>query len=279
MTPWPRSLLAVSACLLALGGAACAQPAATPPSAPAADYQPSVGQSGKDVVWVPTSQTLVDRMLDMAGLTPQDRLVDLGSGDGRLVITAAQRGARARGIEFNPQLVALSRRAASAEGVAARASFENADIFQSDFRNATVVTLFLLPDLNMRLRPTLLAMEPGTRVVSNSFGMEDWQPDASSEVVEGCAGYCTALQWTVPAQVAGTWKMGEKELVLRQQFQVLQGELRGPEGSTPIFDARLRGTQIGFNVGAARYTGEVDGRSMRGSVDGQAFSASRVAAR
>lgn len=276
MTPWPRSLLAVSACLLALGGTACAQPAAAPP---ASTYTPSVGQSGKDVVWVPTSQTLVDRMLDMAGLTPQDRLVDLGSGDGRLVITAAKRGATARGIEYNPDMVALSRRAATAEGVAARATFEHADIFQSNFRNATVVTLFLLPDLNMRLRPTLLAMEPGTRVLSNSFTMEDWEPDESFQVQEGCAGYCTALMWTVPAQVAGTWKMGQKELVLRQQFQVLQGELRGPEGSTPIFDARLHGTQIGFNVGAARYTGEVDGRTMRGSVDGQAFSASRVATR
>ncbi|MGC3985648.1 MAG: class I SAM-dependent methyltransferase [Pseudorhodoferax sp.] len=276
MTAWRPALAATASCILALAGTACAQ-LPHPPGAP--DYQPSVGQAGKDVVWVPTSQALVDRMLDMAGLTPQDRLVDLGSGDGRLVITAAKRGAQARGIEYDADMVALSRRAAAAEGVADRARFEQADIFRSHFRDATVVTLFLLPELNMRLRPILLDMPPGTRIVSNSFTMQDWQPDESAQVSEGCLGYCTALKWTVPAQVAGTWKLGAQELVLRQQFQLLQGELRGPAGSTPIFDARMHGTRIGFNVGATRYTGEVDGPSMRGSADGQPFSASRVAAR
>ncbi|WP_326543148.1 SAM-dependent methyltransferase [Pseudorhodoferax sp.] len=274
MTRWNRSLAAATACALALAGTACAQPAAAPP---AADYAPSVGQAGKDVVWVPTSQTLVDRMLDMAGLTPQDRLVDLGSGDGRMVITAAKRGAVARGIEFNPDLVAMSRRAATAEGVAARASFENADIFKSDFRNATVVTLFLLPDLNMRLRPTLLDMPPGTRVVSNSFAMEDWQPDESSQVVEGCAGYCTALKWTVPAKVAGTWRLDGKELVLRQSFQMLEGTLRDGSNTVAISDARLNGTQIRFSAGAQRYSGQVAGNTMQGTADGQAWSASRRA--
>src|SRR5690606_9094222 len=155
-------------------------------SAAAKQYTPSVGQQGKDVVWVPTSQALVDRMLEMAQLTAEDRLVDLGSGDGRLVITAAKRGAASRGIEFNPDLVAISKRAAQTEGVAQRATFEQADIFESDFSDASVVTLFLLPSLNLRLRPTLLDMKPGTRVVSNSFAMEAWEPDESVEVKENC---------------------------------------------------------------------------------------------
>jgi hypothetical protein len=276
MTSRPRSLFAVTALAFALLGVASAQ-APNPPGTP--DYKPAVGQSGKDVIWVPTSQTLVDRMLDMAGLTPQDRLVDLGSGDGRLVITAAKRGARARGIEYNPDMVALSRRAAAAEGMAERASFEHADIFQSNFRDATVVTLFLLPELNMRLRPTLLEMRPGTRVLSNSFPMQDWEPDESSQVTEGCAGYCTALMWTVPAKVQGIWKLGNQELVLRQQFQKLQGELRDGAVSTPIADGRLRGTQIRFQVGGTAYEGEVDGQAMQGRAGGQPFSARRVATR
>lgn len=193
------------------------------------------------------------------------------------MITAAKRGVQARGIEYDADMVALSRRAAQAEGVAGRARFEQADIFRSHFRDATVVTLFLLPELNMRLRPILLDMPPGTRILSNSFTMQDWQPDESAQVSDGCIGYCTAHKWTVPAQVAGTWRIGDQELVLRQQFQLLQGELHGPAGSTPIFDGRLHGTQIAFNVGATRYTGEVDGDVMRGSVSGQPFNASRVA--
>ncbi len=238
-------------------------------------YQPQVGQGGKDVVWVPTSQTLVDRMLDMAGLTPQDRLVDLGSGDGRLVITAAKRGARARGIEYNPDMVALSRRAAAAEGMAARATFEQADIFESDFSEATVVTLFLLPHLNMRLRPTLLNMPAGTRVLSNSFTMEDWGPDDSFQVVEGCSGYCNALKWVVPAKVAGTWQLGGERLHLMQTFQKLQGRLGQ---SSPLADARLDGAQIRFNARGRRYTGEVAGNSMSGTVDGAAWTATRTPA-
>ena len=238
------------------------------------DYKPEVGQSGKDVIWVPTSQTLVDRTLDMAQLTPQDRLVDLGSGDGRLVITAAKRGATARGIEYNPDMVALSRRAAAAEGVAARATFEHADIFASNFSDATVVTLFLLPNLNMRLRPTLLEMPAGTRVLSNSFTMEDWQPDDSFNVVEGCSGYCNALKWVVPAKAAGTWRLGSEPLVLTQRFQMLEGHLGD---AAPIAEARLNGAQIRFTARGRRYVGQVAGTTMRGTVDGAAWTATRDA--
>ena len=263
MMPLKKFFAAAAACAFVLSGSAGAQTSAPP----ASTYAPSVGQPGKDVIWVPTSQALVDRMLDMAKLTPADRLVDLGSGDGRLVITAAKRGATARGIEFNPEMVALSQRAAAAEGVAGRATFERADIFESDFSDATVVTLFLLPDLNLRLRPTLLKMKPGTRVVSNSFTMEKWQPDEVARVKEGCSTYCDAYKWVIPAQVAGTWRMADKELVLTQTFQMLEGTLRNGNTVLPIGDARLDGTRIQFSVGKERYTGVVDGNEMRGTID------------
>ena len=260
---------------LTLGQSACAQTVTARDAAQPA-FTPKVGQAGKDVIWVPTNQALVDRMLDMAKLTPQDQLVDLGSGDGRTVITAAKRGATARGIEFDPNMVALARRTAAAEGVGSRASFEQADIFKSDFKNATIVTLFLLPDLNLRLRPTLLAMKPGTRIVSNSFTMADWQPDESAQVTEGCASYCTAHKWVVPAQVAGSWRIGNQQLSLQQQFQMLSGSLQDGTSTLPITEARLDGDQIHFTAGSKRYVGAVSGNAMRGTTDGTSpWTASR----
>jgi hypothetical protein len=277
-----KSLFAAAICLATAGTVAWAQttapaqaPAPTPEAAP--EYVPSAGQAGKDVIWLPTSQVLVDRMLEMAGLTPDDHLVDLGSGDGRLVITAAQRGARAHGIEYNPDLVALSQRAAEAEGVSGRATFEKADIFESDFSKASVVTLFLLPELNLRLRPTLLAMKPGTRIVSNSFDMGDWQPDETQRVVEGCQTYCQAHRWTVPAQVEGTWKLGRgQELVLKQTYQRLEGSLQQEQRITAISDARMEGNNISFKVGDQLYVGEVKGRRMQGTMDGGASWKARL---
>lgn len=239
-------------------------------------YTPSVGQQGKDVVWVPTSQALVDRMLQMAQLTADDRLVDLGSGDGRLVITAAKHGAISRGIEFNPDLVAISKRAAQAEGVAQRATFEQADIFESDFSDASVVTLFLLPSLNLRLRPTLLDMKPGTRVVSNSFAMEAWEPDESVEVKENCTNYCHAYKWIVPAKVAGTWKIGERELELKQTFQVLDGTLSDGANQRRISNARLNGANITFSVDGQTYSGKVDNKQMRGTINGKSDWTARL---
>lgn len=275
MTILRKSFIAAAVCTLALSSTAWAQTAAPSAAPDASTYKPTVGQAGKDVVWVPTSQSLVDRILDMAKLTQDDRLVDLGSGDGRTVITAAKRGAVARGIEFNPDMVALSKRAAAAEGVASRASFEQADIFKSDFSNATVVTLFLLPDLNVRLRPTLLDMKPGTRVVSNSFMMGDWEPDESSQVKENCTTYCNAYKWIVPAKVAGTWKLGDRDLVLNQTFQRVDGGLRQGGNSTPL-SGSLDGTRIAFTVGSETYAGEVNGNQMQGTVDGQAWTATRA---
>ena len=140
-------------------------------------FEPQVGQAGKDVVWVPTPQALVDKMLDMAKVTKTDVVYDLGSGDGRTVITAAKRGATAMGIEYNPEMVDLSKKNAEAAGVTGRATFVKADLFETDLSKANVITMFLLPSINMKLRPKILDLKPGTRIVSNTFTMEDWQAD------------------------------------------------------------------------------------------------------
>src|SRR5687768_18608640 len=165
--------------------AAFAQGTSTP-AKPSEQFEPTVGQEGKDVVWVPTPQALVDKMLDMAKLTPSDYVIDLGSGDGRTVITAAKRGARAHGIEYNPEMVELSKRNAEKEGVSCKATFAKADLFQSDFSQAQVITMFLLPDINLKLRPKILDLKPGTRVVSNSFTMGEWTADETASVGDGC---------------------------------------------------------------------------------------------
>ncbi len=242
-----------------VGTAASAQTTATQ-----APFEPKVGQAGKDVVWVPTPQALVDKMLDMAKVTPQDYLIDLGSGDGRTVITAAKRGLRAHGIEYNPDMVTLAKRNAAEAKVGDKATFENADIFESDFSKATVITLFLLPQLNLKLRPTLLNLKPGTRIVSNSFTMDDWQPDETANVEEGCTSWCTALFWIVPAKVEGTWQLGNEALTLTQQFQKVSGTL----GETLISEGSLKADEITFAVGTAKYTGRVSGNSIQGSVAG-----------
>lgn len=261
-----RSTLGAAALCLGAWASAPVWAQAAPATPPA--YAPKEGQAGKDVIWLPTAQSLVDRMLEMAKLTPGDHLIDLGSGDGRLVITAARRGATAHGIEYNPDLVTLSQRAAQAEGVAARATFEKADIFESDFSKATVITMFLLPELNLQLRPKLLEMKPGTRIVSNSFDMGDWQPDQTQQVTENCRTYCEAYQWTVPAKVAGTWRLADgRELVLQQNFQMLEGTLRQGGSSVAVSDARMDGTRIRFTAGGERYVGEVTPGRLQGSVN------------
>jgi len=231
------------------------------------EYKPRVGQEGKDVVWVPTPQALVDKMLDMANVTARDFVIDLGSGDGRTVITAAKRGARAHGIEYNPDMVELAKRAAAKEGVSERATFANADIFASDFSQATVITLFLLPGLNVKLRPTLLDLKPGTRIVSNTFTMGEWQADETAGV-QGDDGsyYNTALMWIVPAKVGGRWKLAQGELTLKQEFQEVTGSLGSGGEAATVSGGRLRGDAITFRVGSARYAGRVAGNAMSGTV-------------
>jgi methyltransferase family protein len=233
---------------------------------PAKTYEPEVGQAGKDVVWVPTSQSLVDKMLDMAKVTPSDYVIDLGSGDGRTVITAAKRGARAHGIEYNPDMVELSKRAAAKEGVTGNATFAKADLFESDFSQATVITMFLLPDINLKLRPKILDLKAGTRIVSNSFTMGEWTADQIATVSEGCTSYCTAYLWIVPAKVEGTWRLPQGELTLKQTFQTLTGTLTTGGGSARISNAKMNGDRIVFTVGGAQYTGQVKGTTIEGTV-------------
>jgi hypothetical protein len=267
-------------CLTLAFAQQAAAPAQSAPAQPAPAYEPQSGQAGKDVVWVPTQQALVDRMLDIVKLTAQDYHVDLGSGDGRTVITAAKRGARSLGIEYNPDLVALSQRAAEKEGVADKAKFIQADIFESDFSDATVLTLFLLPELNMRLRPTILNMKPGTRVVSNSFTMEDWTPDETIDAGNACVNFCRAHRWVVPAKVEGVWRLPDGELTLKQNFQMLSGSLTIGGKALPITEAKMTGAEIGFTAGDRRFTGRVDGARIEGrSVAGggeQPWSATRA---
>jgi len=253
-TPFLRLALAV---LLA----ACLPLALAQGQKPPAAYEPSVGQEGKDVVWVPTPQALVDKMLDMARVTPRDFVMDLGSGDGRTVITAARRGTRALGIEYNPDMVALSQLNAGKAGVSERAAFMKADLFETDLSKATVITMFLLPEINLKLRPRILDLRPGTRVVSNSFTMEKWQADESATLSEadGCtASWCTALLWIVPARVGGTYKIPQGELFLSQEFQMLSGTLRTGGAPVPVA-GRVRGEAISFRAGGREYRGSVNG--------------------
>ena len=227
-------------------------------------FQPEVGQAGKDVVWVPTPQVLVDRMLDMAKVTPKDFVMDLGSGDGRTVITAAKRGARAVGIEYNPDMVDLSKRNATQAGVGDKAAFMKADLFEADLSKATVITMFLLPDINLKLRPKLLGLKPGTRVVSNSFTMGDWKADEIARLSssDGCTdSWCTALLWIIPQQVAGTYTLPQGELTLKQEFQVLTGTLKTPERIVPL-EGLVRGDAIQFTAGGREYRGVVKGRNL-----------------
>jgi hypothetical protein len=244
---------------LALGSAAAT---AQQTQAPDSTYTPSVGQPGKDVVWVPTPQALVDKMLDMAKVTANDYVIDLGSGDGRTVITAAKRGTRALGIEYNEDMVTLSRRNAEQAGVAGRAEFVKMDLFQADLSKATVITMFLLPDINLKLRPTILGLKPGTRIVSNSFDMGEWKADETATLDRntGCErSWCTALLWIVPAQVAGTHQVPQGELSLKQTFQQLSGTLTSQGKSVPV-EGRVLGEQVFLTVG---------GRELRGTVNGQ----------
>jgi precorrin-6B methylase 2 len=255
-----RSFVILCLLVFAMSGVASAQQTPQP-------YQPQYAQPGKDVIWIPTSQALVDVMLDLAKVTPTDYVIDLGSGDGRTVITAAKRGARAMGIEYNPDLVELSKATAEKEGVGGKATFVKADLFETDFSEASVITMFLLPQINLKLRPALLNLKPGTRLVSNSFTMDDWAADQTVTVPNGCETWCTALLWIVPAKVEGVWQLATGgTLTLSQQFQMVSGTLGSGSTSTAVTDGKLNGAEISFSVDGARYTGRVSDGVMEGSV-------------
>ena len=249
--------------------AALAQAPATQDK-PTGQFEPRVGQPGKDVVWVPTPQALVDKMLDIAKVTPKDFVMDLGSGDGRTVITAAKRGATAMGVEYNPDMVTLSKAAAQKAGVADKATFIQADLFKTDLSKATVITMFLLPSINMQLRPSILNLKPGTRIVANTFTMEDWEADQTESVTDNCSSWCTALLWIVPAKVQGTWKTAQGNLTLTQQFQMLTGNLNG----SAITGGRMNGDQISFTAGSTAYNGRVNAAG--NAISGGNLTASKV---
>jgi precorrin-6B methylase 2 len=269
---WVRRATAAGLVASMCGAAGLAQD--TQGSGQGSTFEPSVGQAGKDVVWVPTPQTLVERMLDIAQVTPQDFVMDLGSGDGRTVITAAKRGATALGIEYNPDMVALSQRNAAQAGVTARATFQKADLFETDLSKASVITMFLLPSINMQLRPKILDLKPGTRIVSNTFTMEDWEADQTATVEDDCTSWCTALLWIVPAKVQGTWRLPDGALRLTQEFQKVSGTLGGQE----ITDATLRGDALSFKASGKTYNARVIGDVMTG-VGQTAWWGRRVASR
>ena len=227
------------------------------------DYQPKSGQLGKDVVWVPSPAAMVEKLLDMAYVTAQDYVIDLGSGDGRSVIAAAKRGARAHGIEYDAGLVEVSKREAAKNGVGDKATFAQGDVFESDFSKATVIFLFLTPEMNIRLRPKLLNLKPGTRIVANTFGIGDWNADETSIITDNCDRWCTARLWIVPAKVAGTWKLPQGELGLQQVYQTFSGTLKGANGTVPVA-GRVRGDQINFRTAETQFTARVAGNAMEG---------------
>lgn len=251
-----RRLLQAGALVLLTTGVAAMADAQTRADCERA-YTPQRGQEGKDVVWAPTEDSMLARMLEMANVTPADKLYDLGSGDGKIPIAAAKQfGATAVGVEYDADLVQHARCLAAAEGVQARATFVQGDIFETEFSDATVVTLYLLPDLNLRLRPTLLGMKPGTRIVSYSFTMGDWEPDEHIDSF----GDGSAYLYVVPAQVGGSWTLraasGETfDVELEQTFQ----KLRGLAGGAPVAGS-LRGDRIDFAFMQGAQEIRVEGR-------------------
>jgi hypothetical protein len=240
-------------------------------------FEPTVGQEGKDVIWVPTPQVLVEKMLDMAKVTPKDFVMDLGSGDGRNVIAAAKRGARALGVEYNPKMVELSKARAAKEGVADKAQFIQGDMYEADVSQATVLALFLLTQNLDKLAPKFLAMRPGTRIVSNGFEISGWTPEETQRSEGDCGSWCTAHLYLVPAKVGGSWRLPTGELALEQKAQTVSGTFTAGGKSTQV-TGRVRGDQITFTAGGSEYSGRVKGDTMQGRVKGMssgAWSATR----
>jgi len=236
-----------------------------------APYTPQVGQQGKDVIWVPTPDDIVERMLIMAQVKPNDFVVDLGAGDGKIAIMASKKfGAKSLGIEYNPDMAKHAQGNVVKAGVADKTQIRQGDIFATDFKAATVVTMYLLPALNLKLRPTILTMRPGTRVVSHSFNMDDWQPDETS-AVDGRRAYL----WIVPANVQGSWKLAvgndSWDISLEQRYQRIEGQVTFGVLQGGLREPILSGANISFNfvdtAGVRRsFTGRVNGSAMEGTL-------------
>ena len=255
-----RNFATVLLITLTLGTVAHAQEPLKP-------FEPTNGQAGKDVVWVPSPPAMVNKMLEMAKVTPNDFVMDLGSGDGRNIIAAARLGARALGVEFNPDMVALSRQRAAAAGVADKAQFVEGDMYAADISQATVLALFLLPVNLNRLMPKFLEMAPGSRIAGNTFGIDDWDPDDRFMLDErsDCSSWCEALLWIVPAKAAGTWRMANGSLTLTQKFQMIQGSITTDDGTHAVPSTALKGAEISFIAGGLTYTGTINGNQIEGT--------------
>ena len=243
------------------------------PKAAAADYQPVQGQAGKDVIWIPTPEGLIDKMLTTAKVSSQDKVFDLGAGDGIIAITAARKyGAQSVGIEYNPDMAQFARRKVAEAGMTDKVKIITGDIFQEDFSSATVVTLYLMPHLNIKLRPILLKMKPGTRVVSHAFNMGEWEPDERIS-----DQHARAYFWVVPAQIEGAWVMsglegGPMRLNLSQSFQQIGGTLNRGGQSFALLGARLSGDELKFQFVTPdkkvnTFSGRVEGQRLTGSID------------
>ena len=258
-----RSLLSLCVALVvALLAPLAAQQQQPPPPEP---FKPVSGMAGKDVVWVPTPPEVVEKMLDMAKVTPKDFVVDLGSGDGRNVIAAARRGAKAVGFEYNPDMVNLSRQLAKEAGVSDKVTFVEGDMYEAQFSEATVLALFLLPSNLEKLKDKILALKPGTRVVMNTFTVDGWEADETDRAGGDCSSWCQVLLHYVPAKVAGTWKGDGTELTLTQEFQKVSGTITAGGKPAMIENGRLRGDQFTFTAAGTSYTGRVEGNRITGT--------------
>jgi hypothetical protein len=231
--------------------------------------KPELGQEGKDVVWYPTPPALVDVMIDMADLTPADYLIDLGSGDGRIVIAAARKGIKSAGIEFNPDLIEFSIENAKKEGVADKTDFIEADFFEYDLSKATVITMFLLPEINRKLKPKLLELKPGTRIITNSFSMQDWPFDEMEEINDESISWNTAYLWIVPAKVDGKWKFKDGELKLSQNYQMVTGNMNTGGKSFKLSEGKLRGNVLNFICNGVNYNCTINSSEMKGTSENE----------
>ena len=255
---------------IAAAGARAQTPATQEP------YKPTVGQPGKDVVWVPSSPAMVEKMLDHAAVTPNDVVMDLGSGDGRAIIAAAKRGARAVGVEYNADLVELSRNAAAAAGVADKATFIQGDMYEADISKATVLSLFLLPTNLEKLAPKFLQLPPGTRIVANTFWLSDWLPDETQTLENGCDSWCTSHLIIVPARVEGKWRGADGELALTQKYQNVEGTYTPASGTAEAVKGSLRGATITLTMGTTEYEGSVKGETIEAAPKAGAAGPKRV---
>jgi SAM-dependent methyltransferase len=230
-------------------------------------FDPVPGLAGKDAVWVPSPAVTVEKMLDVAGITPKDFVMDLGSGDGRNIIGAAKRGARAKGVEWNQDMVDLSNRLAREAGVGDKAEFVQGDMYAADISQANVMAMFLLTENLDKLMPKFLELKPGSRIVINGFGITGWTPDVTDRATGDCGSWCTVHLFHVPAKVGGTWQLPGGQLTIKQSFQKITGTLANGKNSTPI-EGSLNGEEITFTAGNATYTGRVNGSTMSGDVKG-----------